>query len=168
MKITSVSVPHGVLNYLWLEELYEITKESDFDIIDESIRGELPEGYFKRVTGTFNPWSDRHWAKGRFFDSPRDNVLAMTTTYLDNNRLSEGDIRLFEDMRERNPRRFQVAGLGNWGIVEGLVFENWEERQFELQDPFVDDVDEELEFLAQEQQVQVDDMGFQRREINDE
>ena len=28
----------GVLCWLWIEEAYEITKESDFDIIDESIR----------------------------------------------------------------------------------------------------------------------------------
>lgn len=134
MKITSVSVPHGVLNNLWIEELYEITNEADFDIIDESIRGELPEGYRKRVTATFNPWNEKHFSKARFFDFPADNVLAMTTTYMDNNRLSEGDIRLFEDMKVRNPRRYQVAGLGHWGIVDGLVFENWTEQEYTLDD----------------------------------
>ena len=134
MKITSVSVPHGVLNYLWIEELYEIMQESDFDIIDESIRGQLPDGYRKRVTATFNPWNEHHFSKARFFDSQADNVLAMTTTYMDNNRLSQEDIRLFEDMKIRNPRRYQVAGLGNWGIIDGLVFENWEEREFTLQE----------------------------------
>lgn len=132
IKITSVSVPRGVLNLLWIEELYEITKEEDFDIIDESLRGELPEGYAKRVTATFNPWSEHHFAKARFFDHPPDNVLAMTTTYKDNPKLSEEDIRLFEDMKVRNPRRYKVAGLGDWGIVEGLVFENWEEQEFRL------------------------------------
>lgn len=34
-------------------------------------------------------------------------------------------------MRLNNPRRYQVAGLGDWGIVEGLVYENWEERAFD-------------------------------------
>lgn len=134
MKITSVSVSHGVLNYLWIEELYEIMRESDFDILDESIRGELPEGYSKRVTATFNPWSEHHFSKARFFDHPADNVLAMTTTYKDNDRLSVEDIRLFEDMKVRNPRRYQVAGLGDWGIVEGLVYENWQEQKFRLED----------------------------------
>lgn len=134
MKITSVSVPHGVLNYLWIEELYEIMSEDDFDIIDESIRGELPDGYAKRVTATFNPWSEHHFSKARFFDNPADNVLAMTTTYMDNDKLSEDDLRLFEDMKIRNPRRYQVAGLGDWGIVEGLVYENWVEQEFTLED----------------------------------
>lgn len=35
-------------------------------------------------------------------------------------------------MKERNPRRYQVAGLGNWGIVEGLVYERWKEEYFTL------------------------------------
>lgn len=129
-KVTSIAVSYGVLNFLWLEEAYEIGKEEDFDRLDESIRGLLPEGYFKRVTITLNPWSDKHWIKKRFFDEPQDNVLAMTTTYHINEWLSETDLKLFEDMKKRNPRRYQVAGLGNWGIVDGLVFDNWTEQKF--------------------------------------
>ena len=131
-KITSVSVPQGVLNFLWLEEFYEISKEDDFDILDESIRGVLPDGYWKRVTATFNPWSEKHFVKKRFFDKPQDNVLAMTTTYLDNPYLSETDIKLFEQMRERNPRRYRVAGLGEFGIADGLIYENWREERFDI------------------------------------
>ena len=131
-KITSVSVPQGVLNFLWLEEFFEISKEDDFDILDESIRGVLPEGYWKRVTATFNPWSEKHFVKRRFFDVQHDNVLAMTTTYLDNPYLSETDKLLFEQMKERNPRRFRVAGLGEFGIAEGLIYENWKEERFDI------------------------------------
>ena len=65
LKITSISVPHGFVCFVWIEEAYEVSKEEDFDILDESIRGELPEGYFKRITLTFNPWSQRHWLKSR-------------------------------------------------------------------------------------------------------
>lgn len=133
-KITSISVPHGVLNFLWLEEFFEISKEDDFDILDESIRGILPEGYWKRVTCTFNPWSEKHFVKKRFFDTQNENVLAMTTTYLDNPYLSETDMQLFEQMKIRNPRRFRVAGLGEFGVAEGLIYENWKEERFELTD----------------------------------
>ena len=131
-KITSISVPKGVLNFLWIEEAYEISTEDDFDTLDESIRGVLPEGYFKRVTITFNPWSEKHWLKKRFFDNTADNVLAMTTTYQCNEWLSDTDKKLFEDMKKRNPRRYAVAGLGGWGIVDGLVYENWKEEAFDL------------------------------------
>ncbi len=37
-------------------------------------------------------------------------------------------------MKKNNPRRYKVAGLGEWGIVEGLVFEKWEEKAFDLED----------------------------------
>lgn len=133
-KITSISVPKGVLCWLWFEEFYEISKEDDFDILDESIRGSLPDGYWKRITCTFNPWSERHFVKKRFFDNPADNVLAMTTTYLDNPYLSETDAILFEQMKVRNPRRFRVAGLGEFGVADGLIFENWEEKEFDLEE----------------------------------
>ena len=132
LKITSISVPNGFINFLWIEEAYEINKESDFDMLDESIRGELPEGYFKRITITFNPWNEHHWLKSRFFDNPSDNVLSMTTTYRCNEWLDSSDISLFEDMKKRNPRRYQVAGLGNWGVIDGLVYENWREEVFTL------------------------------------
>lgn len=134
LKLTSISVPTGVLNFLWLEEAYEIMSETDFDTLDESIRGEMPDGLWKRITITFNPWSEKHWLKRRFFDRPADNVLAMTTTYLCNEWLSDTDRQLFEDMRLRNARRYQVAALGNWGISDGLVYDNWKEKAFELSD----------------------------------
>lgn len=134
LKITSISVPVGFICFLWIEEAYEITKESDFDMLDESVRGELPEGLFKRITVTFNPWNEQHWLKSRFFDNPSDDTLAMTTTYLCNEWLDQSDIKLFEEMKRRNPRRYQVAGLGNWGIVDGLVYENWKEQVFTLSD----------------------------------
>ena len=132
MKVTSVSVPRGILNFMWIEEFYEITKEDDFDILDESIRGTLPKGYFKRVTATFNPWSEKHFAKKRFFDNPPDNVLSMTTTYKDNPYMSPTDIELFNQMSVRNPRRYRVAGLGEWGISEGAVYEHWKEEKFDI------------------------------------
>lgn len=133
LKITSISVPVGILNFVWIEEAYEIMHEADFDFIDESIRGDVPEGYFKRINITFNPWSDGHWLKKRFFDQPNDDVLAMTTTWECNEWLDESDRKLFADMKERNPRRYRVAGLGEWGITEGLVFENVEtEADFTL------------------------------------
>ncbi|WP_294731072.1 PBSX family phage terminase large subunit [uncultured Faecalibaculum sp.] len=141
------------------EEAFEVLKEEDFQILDESIRGEVPAGLWKQWTITFNPWSDRHWLKHRFFDdivgkdsegnpvyktrqtpvSADGSILAMTTNYTCNEWLDAADRRLFEDMKARNPKRYQVAGLGNWGIVDGLVYENWREEAFTLEQvkPFI-------------------------------
>ena len=152
LKITSIAVEVGFLCWCWFEEAYEITSEDDFNMIDESIRGATPEGLFKQITLTFNPWNEHHWLKHRFFDeivgedsegkpiyqerkepiSKDGDILAITTNYLCNEFLDKSDLKLFETMKKNNPRRYQVAGLGNWGIVDGLVFENWKEQDFTL------------------------------------
>lgn len=129
-KITSISVPRGVLNFVWIDEAYEISKEEDFDKLDEGIRGHLPDGYFKRITLTLNPWNEKHWIKRRFFDMSDPDILALTTNYQCNEWLDQSDLDLFERMKVNNPRRYQIAGLGNWGIVDGLVYENFEEQFF--------------------------------------
>lgn len=134
LKVTSVTVDVGSLCFLWIEEAYEIMSESDFDMLDESIRGEVPKGHFKQITLTFNPWNERHWIKERFFDKVDKDVLAITTNYTCNEWLDKSDLNVFERMKENNPRRYQVAGLGNWGIVDGLIYENFEERFFTLEE----------------------------------
>lgn len=131
LKITSISVPKGILCWMWLEEAYEVTSEEAFDRLDESIRGQLTPGLFTQITMTFNPWSERHWIKKRFFDNPDPNVLALTTNYMMNEFLSESDHALFEQMK-RNPRRYRVAGLGDWGLVDGLIYDDWEEKAFNI------------------------------------
>ena len=133
LKVTSITVDVGELCWLWIEEAYEISSEADFDTLDESIRGEMPPGLFKQVTLTFNPWNEHHWIKKRFFDAPPDpDILAMTTNYLCNEWLDAADKKVFETMKKNNPRRYRVAGLGDWGIVDGLVYENWEEKLFSI------------------------------------
>ena len=132
LKVTSITVETGNLCWAWIEEAYEINKEQDFNMLDESIRGTVEEPLYKQITLTFNPWNERHWIKKRFFDAEDDNIMAKTTNYMCNEWLDESDKKLFEDMKKNNPRRYQVAGLGNWGIVEGLVYENWEEKEFDV------------------------------------
>lgn len=161
LKITSISVETGYLNFVWLEEAFEVTKESDFDMVDESIRGAVPEDYYKQITITLNPWNERHWIKRRFFDeivdydtlgnpiyketelkevskgsysAQKDDVLIKRTTYLCNEWLDDADLKLFELMKSHNPRRYQTAGLGKWGVVDGLIYENFTEYEFSLKD----------------------------------
>ena len=132
LKVTSITVETGNLCWAWIEEAYEINREQDFNMLDESIRGTVEEPLYKQITLTFNPWNERHWLKKRFFDVEDENIMAKTTNYMCNEWLDESDKKLFEDMKKNNPRRYQVAGLGNWGIVEGLVYENWEEKEFDV------------------------------------
>ena len=137
-SITSITVETGHLCWVWLEEAFQITNEEEFNKLDLSIRGQLPDGYFKQLTFTFNPWSENIWIKKRFFDAydrgERDNVYCLTTNYLCNEFLGEDDLAVFDEMKEKNPRRYRIEGMGDWGIAEGLVFNNWEELEFDVDD----------------------------------
>ena len=134
MSITSITVEHGHLCWCWFEEAFQVMNEDDFNKVDMSIRGELPKGYFKQITLSFNPWSEKHWLKKRFFDAEDEDVLAITTNYACNEFLGEDDKKLFEKMKINNPRRYNIEGLGNWGIAEGLIYNNFEELDFDIEE----------------------------------
>lgn len=127
LKLASATVSSGKLNFVWIEEAFEIEKEEDFDKFDLSVpRGNVGKNLFKQTTLTFNPWSEKHWLKKRFFEKPDKNTACFVTNYLINEFLDKTDISVFEKMKTENPRKYEVAGLGHWGVAEGLVFENWE------------------------------------------
>ena len=132
LKITSISVDEGYLCWVWIEEAYEITNEDDFDKLDMSIRGEVPDGYFKQITLTFNPWSANCWIKKRFFDNPDENTFIKTTTWECNEWLDEADRNIFLKMKVNNPRRYRIEGEGEWGIAEGLIYINHRVEDFDV------------------------------------
>ena len=132
LKVTSISVDKGCLCWVWIEEAFEITDEDDFNKLDMSIRGEVPEGYFKQITLTFNPWSPTSWLKPRFFDTLDEDTFTKTTTWQCNEWLDEADRKIFEKMKKNNPRRYRIEGDGDWGIAEGLIYENYVVQDFDV------------------------------------
>lgn len=133
LKLASTTVPTGYLNFVWIEEAFEISSEADFDKLDLSVpRGNVEPPLFKQTTLTFNPWSGTHWLKKRFFDTENAETATFSTNYLINEFLDETDRAVFERMKKTNRRKYEVAGLGNWGISEGLVYENWSVGKMEI------------------------------------
>ncbi len=133
LKLASTAVERGVLCWVWIEEAFEIESEAAFDKLDLSVpRGRVPAPLFKQTTLTFNPWSGSHWLKRRFFDAPGAGVAAFTTTYRCNEWLDDTDRAVFDRMRRENPRLYRVAGLGEWGAAEGLIYDRWEVRDFDV------------------------------------
>lgn len=137
-SITSITVEDGYLCWVWWEEAFQCTLEEAFDKVDMSIRGDMPKPLFKQHTLTFNPWSEKIWIKKRFFDKVNssgvnedEDILAVTMNYDCNEFLGDDDRLIFEKMKKENPRRYNIEGLGEWGISEGLVYENWQELDFD-------------------------------------
>lgn len=136
LKLTSMTVNVGKLCWVWLEEAYEIDNEADFDTLDESIRGEMPDGLWKQITITFNPWVNSHWTKSRFFDKEFPDSFTSTTTYKCNEWLDAGDRKRIEDLEFTNPDRYKVVALGEYGIPGGTYFEEFR-TDVHVVEPFV-------------------------------
>ncbi|SDB96593.1 PBSX family phage terminase large subunit [Shouchella lonarensis] len=134
LKITSITVENGLLTWMWLEEAYELESEENFRTVVESLRGAHPDpSFFKQVTISFNPWHDGHFLKKIFFDEDtrEDDTFAITTTFRVNEWLDEQDKKRYLSLYRTNPSRARIVCDGEWGVSEGLVFDNFQVVDFD-------------------------------------
>ena len=124
-KLKSITFQRGKLTDVWLEEATELT-QADLEIIDDRLRGELPEGQFYQIRMTFNPVNKNHWIKKVFFDIPDENVLTHHSTYLGNRFIDKAYRARMERRKIVDPEGYQIYGLGEWGEIGGLILHNWE------------------------------------------
>lgn len=77
--------------------------------------------------------SERHWLKREFFDveTKRRDTFSDTTTFRVNEWLDDVDRQRMEDLYRTNPRRARIVCDGEWGVAEGLVFENFRVKDFD-------------------------------------
>jgi len=112
----------------WIEEASELTKEL-FNQLELRLRG---QGHKKQFYLTFNPISSLHWLKSEFFDMPKNDSVVCHSTYLDNAHLDAETIATLEDMKIRNPQKYEVYALGKWGSTGKKVFTNYKVEEFEV------------------------------------
>jgi len=127
-KLKSITFQKGKLTDVWIEEATEIT-QADFEIIDDRLRGELPDGQFYQIRMTFNPVNKNHWIKKAFFDIPDDNVLTHHSTYLMNHFIDDAYRQRMERRKRVDPEGYRIYGLGEWGEIGGLILHNWEVKE---------------------------------------
>ena len=129
-KLKSIAVKRGKLTDVWVEEATELT-QSDFEIIDDRLRGELPKGQFYQIRLTFNPVSSSHWIKKHFFDRADPDVFTHHSTYKDNRFIDDAYYRRMERRKEVDPDGYRIYGLGEWGEVGGLILTNYVVEDFD-------------------------------------
>lgn len=127
-KLKSITFQKGKLTDVWIEEATEL-QQADFEIIDDRLRGELPEGQFYQIRMTFNPVNKNHWIKKTFFDIPDDNVLCHHSTYEMNRFIDDAYRQRMERRKLVDPEGYQIYGLGEWGEIGGLILQNWEIKE---------------------------------------
>ena len=129
-KLKSITFPKGKMTDVWIEEATELT-QADFEIIDDRLRGILPEGQFYQIRMTFNPVNKNHWIKKVFFDVSDENVLTHHSTYLMNRFCDDAYKARMERRKQVDPEGYQIYGLGEWGEIGGLILSNYIVEDFD-------------------------------------
>ena len=124
-RVRSITFPQGKLTWIWCEEATEL-QESDIDILDDRIRGELdnPNLYYQ-MTFSFNPVSAQHWIKRKYWDYASDDIFKCHSTYLDNRFIDEAYHKRMLMRKEQDPDGYRIYGLGEWGETGGLILHNY-------------------------------------------
>lgn len=138
-KLKSITFKRGKLTDVWIEEATELT-QADFEIIDDRLRGQLPEGQFYQIRLTFNPVSAQHWIKAAFFDRKDPDVFTHKSTYRQNRFIDAAYYRRMERRKEIDPEGYRVYGLGEWGETKGLILHNWEVKGIPTDYAWYDDI----------------------------
>ena len=138
-KLKSITFQKGKLTDVWIEEATEIT-QADFEIVDDRLRGQLPEGQFYQIRMTFNPVNKNHWIKKNFFDISDPNVLTHHSTYLGNRFIDDAYKARMERRKKVDPEGYMIYGLGEWGEIGGLILHNWEVKEISTNLNDYDDV----------------------------
>lgn len=95
---------------------------------------EIFEQMFIRTSGLvfvdFNP-SQEFWVKDQLLENPQyaDQVQEIVSTYLDNDFLPDANRRAIEAKRD-NEHWWRIYGLGEWGVYDGLIFNNIVVKEF--------------------------------------
>ena len=118
-KLKSIS---GI-NRIIVEEASEITEE-EFSQLDLRLRGKNDIGH--QMTLIFNPISELHWLKRRFFDSAPDDCYILKTTYKDNWFIDDAYRNKLQRLKEEDYQYYKIYALGEWGSIGNLIFSNWE------------------------------------------
>jgi len=131
-RVKSVSSSSGKICWIWVEEATEL-READVDILDDRLRGKLPDGLYYQITLTFNPVSASHWIKRKYWDYDSADIYKCHTAYLDNRFIDESYSRRMEMRREQDPEGYKVYGLGEWGETGGLILANYQIEDLTLE-----------------------------------
>ena len=112
-------------NYIWMEESTEFTYE-DFKILLLRLRAPTKDGNRNQMFLSFNPIDEFHWIKTRVLDNPEYDTDEIHSTYKDNSFLDEDARNDLENLEKIDPSFYNIYSLGNWGVLENIIYKNWE------------------------------------------
>ena len=119
------------ISCIFVEEAYEVPYDT-FEQLNLRLRGNVAN---QQILFAFNPINRRHWLYDFCVEHPPQSFIFSETTYRDNPFLSAEYVAALEELYIRNPAKAKIYCDGEWGVpVEGLVFTNWKQEAFKLED----------------------------------
>jgi phage terminase large subunit len=119
------------ISTVFIEEAFEVPR-SIVEQLNLRMRGNAAN---QQIIMAFNPISAHHWLHDFCEINPPENFRYIHSTYKDNPFLSEEYVASLDELEKRNPQKYRVYGLGQWGIdADGLVFQNWKVEDFNNED----------------------------------
>lgn len=113
---------------IWIEEAYEVEKNK-VEQLNLRMRGQAEN---QQLILSWNPISKQSWLYNFTVENPPNNSIYLHSTYRDNPFLNKEYIAALDEMEHRNPQKYRVYGLGEWGVdSEGLVITNWKIEAFD-------------------------------------
>ena len=116
------------ISTIWCEECYEIEREK-VEQLNLRMRGTAAN---QQLILSWNPISKSSWLFNFTVENPPASSVFHHSTYKDNPFLNAEYVASLDELAIRNPARYRVYGLGEWGVdAEGLVITNWREEEFD-------------------------------------
>ncbi len=111
------------IDFIWVNEITDI-REYDYDVLMTRLRG--GQGDYSQFIGDFNPTGKTSWLYKRFYSSMQDeSVDRLKYNVLDNPWATEREIDRLTRTKETNKNFYNIYFKGEWGELEGLVY-NWD------------------------------------------
>lgn len=116
------------ISTVWIEEAYEVEREK-VEQLNLRMRGAAA---LQQLILSWNPISKSSWLYSFTVENPPESSVFLHSTYRDNPFLNAEYIQALDEMAIRNPAKYRVYGLGEWGVdTEGLVITNWRKEIFD-------------------------------------
>ena len=116
------------ISTIWIEEAYEVEREK-VEQLNLRMRGAAKN---QQLILSWNPISRNSWLYKFTVEEPPASSIFLHSTYKDNPFLNAEYVAALDEMATRNPAKYRVYGLGQWGVdSEGLVIKNWRSESFD-------------------------------------
>jgi len=132
IQIDSLDDPEKIksifnISKIMLEESNEFTLE-DYLQLNLRLRGNININY--QIFILFNPVSKVSWLYDHFYMNDQRNTILHHSTYKNNKFLDNEYIIQLEDLINKDEQFYKIYALGEWGSLEGLVYNNWSVKEW--------------------------------------